>query len=329
MTHALDSSVTSPMPMQTHWLISITPTYRRALAHRNRLIHERLEDAKSRMLQHQGEKADEFAGVTCATDHLVRREAQAAARENRAPQYDGPSASDELFGFLIAGHDTTATTLMWTAKYVGASPRVQEKLRGILHGAFGAEKGVPTAKQLATTDIPYLDAVVEEMARCATTGPGVMRSATRDTTLLGYSIPKGVDVYMMTNGPGYMAQNTINKSILEHDRSDSSQANKDRALPLWDDGDITVFKPERWIKTDEKGVDTFNVHAGPSMQFGGGLRGCFGKKMAYLEMRLFVALMVWSFDLEAVPESLRGFEAFDSLTHKPKQCYVVLKEAGK
>lgn len=334
LTHTLDATVTSPMPMQTHWLISITPSYRRANAHKDQLIRERLEDAKSRLLQQNragSEKAgQEFSDITCATDHMVRREAQAAAKEDRAPQFESASAKDEMFGFLIAGHDTTATTLMWTAKHVGGNPRVAKKLRGILQQAFGGSEGgaPPTAEQLCTTDIPYLDAVVEEMARCAVTGAAVMRKAVSDAMLLGHRIPAGVDVFMMTNGPGYIAPNTINESIPEHSRSPSSQASKDRAVPLWDEADITAFKPERWIKTDAKtGAEAFDSHAGPTMQFGGGLRGCFGRKMAYLEMRIFVALMVWTFDLEVVPEKLRGFEAFDSLTHKPKQCYVVLKEA--
>lgn len=328
ITHTLDSTVTSPMPRQTHWLISLTPSYRRARAHKDQLIRERLEDAKSRMLS-LADKAGEFTDVTSATDHMVRREAQAAAKENRAPQYESPSAKDEMFGFLIAGHDTTATTLMWTVKHLGNHPRVVKKLRGILQEHFGHEKGFPTAEQLTTTSIPYLDAVVEEMSRCAGTAAGIVRTAVHDTTLLGHRIPKGVDVFMLTNGPGYMASNTINETIPEQARSESSRDFKDRAVPLWDTSDITVFKPERWIKTDEKGVETFDAHAGPTLQFGGGIRGCFGKKMAYLEMRVFVALLVCNFDLEAVPEKLRGFGAFDSLTHKPKQCYVALKEAGK
>lgn len=331
ITHALDTTVTSPMPRQTGWLIALTPSYRRARAHKDRLIRERLEDAKARMLD-RGDKSGEFADVTSATDHMVRREAQAAAKENRAPQYESASAKDEMFGFLIAGHDTTATTLMWTVKNVAASPRVQTKLRGIMRDAFGdcaAGGGVPTAEQISTASIPYLDAVVEEMARCAVTSTGTVRTAVRDTTLLGQRIPKGVDVFLMVNGPGYVQPNTVNESIPEHARSESSRANKDRAIPPWDDADIAAFKPERWIKTDEKGAEWFDVHAGPVMQFGGGLRGCFGKKMAYLEMKIFIALLVWTFDLELVPEKLRGFEAFDSLTHKPKKCYVILKEVDK
>ncbi|KKY33983.1 putative cytochrome p450 [Diaporthe ampelina] len=332
ITHTLDATVTSPMPKQTHWLISMTPSYRRARAHKERLIRERLEDAKARLLGRGDHSAGEFAGITSAVDHMVRREAQAAAKEGRAPQYDSASARDEMFGFLIAGHDTTATTLMWAVKHMAASPGVQGKLRGVLRAAFGAGGGgggVPTAEQISTADIPYLDAVVEEMVRCAGTSPATMRTAVHDTMLLGHTIPKGVDVFMMSNGPGYMAPNTLNESIPEHARSASSQANKDRAVPPWDPRDMTAFKPERWIKTDGGGAEVFDIHSGPVLQFGGGLRGCFGKKMAYLEMKIFIALLVCAFDLETVPEKLRGFEAFDCLTHKPKQCYVVLKEAEK
>ncbi|KAG8160649.1 hypothetical protein KVR01_008913 [Diaporthe batatas] len=309
----LESTVTSPMPRQTHWLISLTPSDRRARAHKDQLIRERLEDAKSRILS-LGEKAGEFADVTSATDHMVRREAEAAAKENRAPQYESPIAKDEMFGFLIAGHESTTTALMWTVKHMTNHPRVVKKLRGILRGHFGHESGPPTVEQITTTNIPYLDAVVEEIEQCALTGAGIIQTAVHGTMLLGHRIPKGVDVFMMTNGPGYMAPNTINETIPEHVRSESSRDFKDRA---------------RWIKADKKGVETFDPNAGPAMQFGGGIRSCFGNKMAYLEMRVFVALLVWTFDLEAVPEQLRGFEAFNRLTHKPKQCYVVLREAGK
>ncbi|KAI3394464.1 hypothetical protein diail_2656 [Diaporthe ilicicola] len=329
ITETLDKTVTSPMPRQTFWLIQLTPSYRRARAHKDRLIRERLEDAKSRLLNRGDQDMGEFTDITCATDHMVRREAQAAAKEDRTPQYDSPMAKDEMFGFLIAGHDTTATTLMWAVKYLADSPRVQEKLLGILHQTFGEGNGVPTAEQITTAHLPYLDAVVEEMARSSGTASAVMRTAVHDTTLLGHQIPKGVDVFMMVNGPGFMGPNNVNESILEHDRSETSQASKDRSIPLWDPSDIKAFKPERWIKTDEKGMDRFDVHAGPVMQFGGGLRGCFGKKLAYLEMRIFVTLLVWTYQLEQLPEKLRGYEAFDSLTHKPKQCNMILKEVER
>lgn len=265
--------ITSPLPRQTHWLLRWTPSYRRATAYRERLAQEGLDDAKSRLLrQNDGSEeitgTSEFAGITCATDHMVRREAQAAAKEGRAPRYDSAEAKDELFGFLIGGHDTTATTLMWCVKLLTDSPRVQEKLRKILRGSFSEVDGdgIPSPEDITKAHIPYLEAVIEEVIRCSKTGPAAVRTALHDTTLLGHRIPKGVDVYMLANGPGYMEPNKLNESIPETVRSMSSQESKGRALPSWDATDVALFKPERWIKRDEEGADVFDSLAGPVMQ---------------------------------------------------------------
>lgn len=42
-----------------------------------------------------------------------------------------------------------------------------------------------------------------------------------------------------------------------------------------------------------------------------------------------VVLLLWSYELKQVPESLGGYEAVDALTHKPKNCYVVLEETSR
>lgn len=332
ITHGLDVALTSPAPRQVHWFLRQTPVYHRATAYRSKLVQERLDDAKTRMLN-RANTGDEFSGVTCATDHMVRRESQAAAKEGRPAVYDRPEAKDELFGFLIAGHDTTATTLMWALKFIADNPRVQSKLRNILYNeaypSFATMNTVPSAEAMVTTQVPYLDAVIEEIVRCALTAPLVVRMATHDTELLGYRIPKGTDVYFMTNGPGFLQPNTLDKMIPEDKRSLSSQENKDRALPSWNAEDVGDFNPERWLKANEKGDLAFDAHAGPVVQFGGGLRGCFGKKLAYLEMRLFITILVWNYELLQVPQKLRGYEAMDLLTHKPQKCYVLLKETGK
>lgn len=341
ITHGLDVALTSPAPRQVHWFLRKTPGYRHASAYRSRLVQERLDDAKMRILMSRatatttttGAGGDEFSGVTCATDHMVRREAQAAAKEDRRPHYDSREAKDELFGFLIAGHDTTATTLSWALKFIADHPRVQSKLRNIFYHeaypSFAGTNTVPSAEALVTTQVPYLDAVIEEIVRCGLTAPVAVRMATHDTELLGYRIPKGTDVYFLTCGPGFVQPNTLEKMIPEEKRSLSSRENKDRALPSWNPEDIGQFNPERWLKGNEKGDQVFDKHAGPVVQFGGGLRGCFGKKLAYLEMRFFITILVWNYELLQVPPKLRGYEAVDLLTHKPQKCYVLLKETGK
>lgn len=196
LTHGLDVAVTSPTPSQSHWMLRMTSSYRRAKNYKERLVQERLDDAKVRLLDRTHETTEDLKGITCATDHMVRREAQAASKENRAPNYEGRQAKDELFGFMVGGFDTTATTLMWSTKLMADSPRVQSKLRGVLFDTFGEKNGVPTAERLIAIRIPYLDAVVEEIVRCAQTSSAATRRAVRDTQLLGHYIPKGVDVYI-------------------------------------------------------------------------------------------------------------------------------------
>lgn len=124
-------------------------------------------------------------------------------------------------------------------------------------GEEAARNVFPTPEQIIATNIPCLDTVVEGSSHCEATAAGIVRTAVHDTTLLGDRIPKVIDVFMLTNGPGYMAPGTINETIPEHALSESSGDFKNHAVPLPDISDTIVFKPERWIKTDEKGVQTF------------------------------------------------------------------------
>lgn len=107
-----------------------------------------------------------------AVDHMLHREAQQAAREHKEPQFYSKSMIAEvycfqrsrldlaqanalqIFGLLIAGHDTTATTIMWTMKRLAGAPDVQSKLRDELRKSYSAafNKGrIPTAYEITNT----------------------------------------------------------------------------------------------------------------------------------------------------------------------------------
>lgn len=334
ITDSIDATIVSPFPSLTHWWIRQTPSYRRARMHQAKHVHERLYDAERRLVKGDIKKNNDesFHAITCATDHMVRREAQMAAKEGRKPVYNSPSATDELLGFLVAGHETTATTVMWIVKYLGEYPAMQTKLRDALHAAypsFAAENKLPTVDALVAGNVPYLDAAIEEIMRLSLTVLGTSRATTREVTVLGHVIPKGVEIQLLCCGAGFVDSNAVNETIPEAIRSASSREHKGQ-LGIWDDADVTEFKPERWLKRNpETGEEVFDMHAGPSLQFGGGLRGCFGKRLAYLEMRILVTIMVWTFEMLPMPEGLGGFEAYDTLTHKPSKCYARLRETGK
>ena len=234
----------------------------------------------------------------------------------------------QLLGFIIGGHDTTSTTLTWTVKHLAASPSAQSTLRSRLRAAYTsatAEHRNPTVEEIVKIPVQYLDATIEEMSRTAMLFPGVIRLATVDTTLLGHHIPKGTDVWLLQSGPGYFSPPF---PVSDAQRSESSLKAK-LHVGSWtpDAADMAAFRPERWLVRDENGDEVFDSMAGPHLAFGLGPRACFGRRLAYLQMRIILVMMVWNFDLKPLPEAQSTWKAVDKMARHPVQCFVKLEKA--
>lgn len=229
-------------------------------------------------------------------------------------------------GFIVAGHDTTSTTLCWGLKYISDSPEIQQRLLESLRDAHPialAENRLPSASEIVGANVPYLEAVVEEMLRLAHTAIIIDRQCHEDTIVLGHRIPKGTHVIIPNKGPSFTAPaHDIDEGL----RSPSSQAAaQEHGVRAWIDRDVDTFMPERWLEVNESGEATYNATAGPTLPFGLGLRGCFGRKLAYLELRLLTTLLVWTFEFQRCPKHLSGYDDIEGLTRKPVQCFVQLK----
>lgn len=241
----------------------------------------------------------------------------------------------QIIGFVIAGHDTTSTTITWGLKLLADHPEAQTRLRQHLRAAFPAalaEKRMPTHDEIVKASVPYLDGTMEEILRLGGTTTFLERQSTEDTVLLGHHVPKGTLLIMAQRGPSIT---TPARHIDPAARSETSRAAaKERGLRHWDDADVGLFRPERWITTGgdagdgdgDGGREAYDAQAGPMLSFGSGLRGCFGRKLAYVELKLLTTLIVWSFELERCPGALSGYERVEGLTQKPKDCYVALKK---
>jgi cytochrome P450 len=229
-------------------------------------------------------------------------------------------------GFIIGGHDTTSATLTWTVKHIAFAREAQATLRTHLQAAYPvamAEKRNPTVDEIIKVQIPYLDAVIEEMSRTAQLFNGSIRTATVDTTLLGYHIPKGTEVFMMQNGPGYMSPPI---PVDDSKRSESS-INAKNLVGQWtpDEQDMKAFRPERWLTRGANGKDEFDSQAGPHLAFGLGPRGCYGRRLAYLQMRIVLVMMIWNFEFKETPAAVSSWAAANRLARHPQQCYVQLE----
>lgn len=229
-------------------------------------------------------------------------------------------------GYVVAGSETTSTALSWSMKFLTAHPDVQRKLRSAVRDAFPnavAEKRPPSAQEITKAVIPYLDATQEELLRHSLTEVGSIRRALTDVQVLGQHIPEGIDVWFLGNGPSFFQPAFDIPASL---RSPSALAAKSK-IGAWDPKDIAKFKPERWLVTDDDGGIKFNPSAGPMLIFSLGPRGCWGRRMAYLEMRIVLTLIIWNFELLDVPGELGGWEAVDKIAHQPQKCYVRLAKA--
>ena len=123
--------------------------------------------------------------------------------------------------------------------------------------------------------------------------------------------------------------------IDESRRSLQSQEEKRKGnAPSWDASDASLFRPERWLKrisdsSSEKPQNddgfVFNSQAGPINTFGLGLRGCFGRKLAYIELRIMLVMMIWNLELLRCPAELSAYASKLVHTGKPQQCFVRLK----
>ena len=230
-----------------------------------------------------------------------------------------------MLGFLLAGHDTTAATEQWALKFLTNNQGLQKKLREAIHAAHPdalAENRIPTDKEITKASIPFLDAFIEETLRMASSVFGVDRQNSEDTTVLGHHIPKGTMFFIVNKGPSFTKPPF---QIDESTRSETSQkAAKERGIPEWNAEDVGIFKPERWL-VEKDGELAFDATAGPDMPFGAGIRGCFGRRLAYLGLRLTLTLLIWNFKMMETPEEMSGYDAVDGLTHCPKHDYIRLQ----
>lgn len=230
-----------------------------------------------------------------------------------------------MLGFLLAGQDTSAAALAWWAKYMTNNQGVQKRLRDSLFKAYQDalnDGRPPSVEEITTTSVPYLDAVVEELLRVSTALPFVERTTTCDTQILGHPIPKGTVVYLALSGPS-LTEPAI--PVPEDLRYNSKLANTSSNMPsAWSESSRGEFKPERWLKKNSSGEEVFDIAAGPNMAFSVGPRACFGKKLAYLQIKMVVTLIMWNFELKEF-EGSASMSSEEAFTTTPAQCYVKLE----
>ncbi|KIW74827.1 hypothetical protein Z517_11597 [Fonsecaea pedrosoi CBS 271.37] len=166
--------------------------------------------------------------------------------------------------FIVAGSETTANELSGLTARLLKSPRVYTKLANEIRDAFKTEDDI-TNDELAK--LPYLAACLSEGLRIHPPLPtALMRQVPKNgDTIDGHWVPGGVHV-----GVGAWAATHSAANFKSPDE----------------------FVPERWIDKEWAGDDKK-----ASQPFSTGPRGCIGKHLSYMEMRLILGRLLWHFDI--------------------------------
>ncbi|KAK1164243.1 cytochrome P450 2J2-like [Acipenser oxyrinchus oxyrinchus] len=166
---------------------------------------------------------------------------------------------------FIAGTASTSTTLRWALLYIMKYPEIQEKIQAEIDSMIGQ------ARQPSMEDkpnMPYTEAVIHEVQRMGNVAPlNVPRMTTEDTTLGGYFIPKGTQVFA-----------TLSSVLFDKNE--------------WQTPD--TFNPGHFLDAEGQFVrrDAF-------LPFSAGKRVCLGEQLARMELFLFLTSFLQKFTISS------------------------------
>lgn len=172
---------------------------------------------------------------------------------------------DEIITFLIAGHETVASALVWAWYLLSLHPAVARILHTELAAVLGGR--LPTMADLPR--LPYARATLDETLRLYPPSWLNARRAKTADTLGGYAIPANALIVM--------------SPYVTHRRAD-----------VWPNPE--GFDPDRFLPGADADRPRFAY-----VPFGGGPHGCIGNSFALVEAQLILATVAQRYRLALVP----------------------------
>jgi len=170
---------------------------------------------------------------------------------------------DEVDTFMFAGHDTNATSLIWTLYLLGRNPEAQERLQREVDEVFAGADTTVTSDNLA--QLTYTEMVIKESMRLFPPVSMVLRKLSEDAFIDGCWVPEGttcrVMIYAIHRNP-----------------------------ELWQEPG--EFRPERFDRENSCGR-----HAFAFLPFSAGPRNCIGQRFAMYEQKVLLAKFVKKFSV--------------------------------
>ncbi|MER8182202.1 cytochrome P450 [Kitasatospora sp. NPDC094015] len=203
-----------------------------------------------------------------SSDDLLGLLADARGEDGEA--LDATELREQVLIFLLAGHETTATSLTFALHLLALHPELQAEARAEVRSVLGDGRPV-RAEDLA--ELPYLTRVLKEAMRLYPAAPAIGRRSVAACVVDGVPIPAGADVLVAP----YVTQ---------------------RHPKHWEDPER--FDPDRFTPEREA-----QRHRYAWFPFGGGPRACIGQHFSMLESVLGLAALLRAFEVAPVDTEVR------------------------
>ncbi len=215
-----------------------------------------------------------------ARDAPLVRALLAAADPQTAQPLSDDDICHELVLFILAGHDTTSTTLSYSLWALGRHPEIQDRVF--------EEVSALGDRPLTPDDVPRLGhtvRVLHEALRLCPPAAGTPRLLKKDLAVDGYRLEAGtiavVSFYAIHRNP-----------------------------ELWDDP--LTFDPDRFLPERSQGRSRWQY-----LPFGGGPRSCIGDHFAMLEATLALATIVRAARIESLNDDFPLATPFTVVAAEP------------
>ncbi|KAK3578377.1 hypothetical protein CHS0354_025471 [Potamilus streckersoni] len=234
---------------------------------------------------HQEHKSTYKEGAERDFIDLYITEARRQGQNGQLSTFTDTQLYFSIGDLISAGSDTTANTIQWTLLYFLHFPEIQRKCFQEIEQVVGRER-LPNLQD--KEHLPYLEATILEVLRLCPAAPlALPHSLSEDFIFRGYRISKGTTVLINL------------ESVL---RDPSSFKDPERFFPeRYLDADGHLIKPKEHIP--------FSI----------GRRMCLGENVARMELFLFLAVLIQSFEFHPVQgESLPELNGILGITYSPK-----------
>ncbi|EGO03712.1 hypothetical protein SERLA73DRAFT_175316 [Serpula lacrymans var. lacrymans S7.3] len=219
-------------------------------------------------------------------------------KANMSPEGGSKCLSDSellsnIFGFLLAGHETSAHTLGFAISLLALHPEAQGKIYEEVHRLWpegGPTVGSTSSYKQDFTQLPYTLAFFRETLRLFPAVPRLAKNVHTDAVLPAQCFTVGAKGSLTPGKPFSVAVPAGSVVIVDIWALHMN--------PLYWGDDVEDFKPARFIDSD-----TYRWPRDAFLSFSAGPRGCIGQRFALTESVCILASLVRRYEV-LLPENM-------------------------